>query len=93
MEAASADDFPEDAERKGIGTPATRAAIIEKLVLKGFLERKGSGKGKDADTHRKRESLNYRNAGAAPVPCYDSRLGGKVVGGGTRRICAGNFHR
>jgi DNA topoisomerase-3 len=44
MEAASADDFPEDAERKGIGTPATRAAIIEKLVLKGFLERKGSGK-------------------------------------------------
>ena len=44
MEAASADDFPEDAERKGIGTSATRAAIIEKLVLKGFLERKGSGK-------------------------------------------------
>ena len=44
MEAASADDFPEDAERKGIGTPATRAAIIEKLVMKGFLERKGSGK-------------------------------------------------
>ena len=44
MEAASADDFPEEAERKGIGTPATRAAIIEKLVLKGFLERKGSGK-------------------------------------------------
>lgn len=44
MEAASAEDFPEDAERKGIGTPATRAAIIEKLVLKGFLERKGSGK-------------------------------------------------
>lgn len=47
---------------------------------------------KDADTHRKRKSLNYRNAGAAPVPCYDSRLGGKAVGGGTRRICAGNFH-
>lgn len=44
MEAASADDFPEDAEWKGIGTSATRAAIIEKLVLKGFLERKGSGK-------------------------------------------------
>lgn len=44
MEAASGDDFPEDAERKGIGTSATRAAIIEKLVLKGFLERKGSGK-------------------------------------------------
>lgn len=46
METASAEDFPEDAERKGIGTPATRAAIIEKLVQKGFLERKGSGKAK-----------------------------------------------
>ena len=44
MEAARADDFPEDAERHGLGTSATRAAIIEKLVLKGFLERKGSGK-------------------------------------------------
>lgn len=44
METASADDFPEDAERRGIGTPATRAATIEKLVQKGFLERKGSGK-------------------------------------------------
>lgn len=46
METASAGDFPEDAERKGIGTPATRAATIEKLVQKGFLERKGSGKAK-----------------------------------------------
>lgn len=31
----------EDAERKGLGTPATRAAIIEKLVAAGFVERKG----------------------------------------------------
>lgn len=46
METASADGFPEEAERKGIGTPATRAAILEKLVQKGFLERKGSGKTK-----------------------------------------------
>ncbi len=44
METASADEFPDEAERKGIGTPATRAATIEKLVQKGFLERKGSGK-------------------------------------------------
>lgn len=41
METASADSMPEDAERQGIGTPATRAATIEKLVAKGFLERKG----------------------------------------------------
>ena len=46
METASADSMPEDAERQGIGTPATRAAIIEKLVSKGFLERKGDKKTK-----------------------------------------------
>lgn len=33
--------MPDEAERKGLGTPATRAAIIEKLVSGGFVERKG----------------------------------------------------
>ena len=46
METASADNMPEGVERQGIGTPATRAATIEKLVQKGFLERKGSKKTK-----------------------------------------------
>ena len=46
METASADSMPEGMERQGIGTPATRAATIEKLVQKGFLERKGSKKTK-----------------------------------------------
>ena len=41
MERAGAEDIPDDAERKGLGTPATRAAIIEKLVTAGFVERKG----------------------------------------------------
>ena len=41
MERAGAEDMPEDAERKGLGPPATRAAIIEKLVAAGFVERKG----------------------------------------------------
>ena len=41
MERAGTEDTPEDAERKGLGTPATRAAIIEKLVQAGFAERKG----------------------------------------------------
>ena len=40
MECAGAGDMPEDAERKGLGTPATRAGIIEKLVHTGFVERK-----------------------------------------------------
>ena len=46
MESAGADTMPEEAERRGIGTPATRAATIEKLVQKGFLAREGSGKTK-----------------------------------------------
>ena len=41
MENAGKVDMPDDAERKGLGTPATRAAIIEKLVSSGFVERKG----------------------------------------------------
>lgn len=41
MELAGAEDMPEEAERKGLGTPATRAAILEKLVQMGFVQRKG----------------------------------------------------
>jgi len=41
MECAGAKDMPEDAERKGLGTPATRAGIIEKIVKTGCAERKG----------------------------------------------------
>ena len=41
MEKAGAKDMSDDVERKGIGTPATRAAIIEKIVQTGFAERKG----------------------------------------------------
>ena len=44
MEHASAEEMPEDAEHKGIGTPATRAGVIEKLVRIGFVERKGDKK-------------------------------------------------
>ena len=41
MERAGSEDIDPDAERKGLGTPATRAAVIEKLVKGGFVERKG----------------------------------------------------
>ena len=41
MENAGKEDMPDEAERKGLGTPATRAAIIERLVSGGFVERKG----------------------------------------------------
>ena len=46
METAGADETPEEAERKGLCTPATRAATIEKLVQRGFIERKGDKKTK-----------------------------------------------
>ena len=46
MENAGAGEMPEEAERRGLGTPATRAGIIEKLVRTGVLERKGDKKTK-----------------------------------------------
>lgn len=41
MERAGNEDTDPDAERRGLGTPATRAAVIEKLVKSGFVQRKG----------------------------------------------------
>lgn len=44
MENAGRESMPGDAERRGLGTPATRAAILEKLVSTKFMERKKSGR-------------------------------------------------
>lgn len=44
MESAGAKEMPGDAERKGLGTPATRAGILEKLVSTGMVERKKAKK-------------------------------------------------
>jgi len=44
METAGTKEMPDDVERKGLGTPATRAAILEKLVTTGFVERKRAKK-------------------------------------------------
>ncbi|MDD3230382.1 MAG: DNA topoisomerase 3 [Oscillospiraceae bacterium] len=44
METAGAKEMPDDAERKGLGTPATRAATLEKLISTGFLERRKAKK-------------------------------------------------
>lgn len=46
METAGAEEIPEEAERKGLGTPATRAGIIEKLIQKGYINRSGRNKTK-----------------------------------------------
>lgn len=44
METAGAKEMPDNAERKGLGTPATRAGIIEKLIATGFVERRKAKK-------------------------------------------------
>ena len=44
MENAGKEEIPEEAERKGLGTSATRAAILEKLVSAGFAERRKNEK-------------------------------------------------
>ena len=44
MEHAGAKETPEDAERRGLGTPATRAGILEKLISAGFVERRKNKK-------------------------------------------------
>ena len=41
METAGNEAFDDDTEKKGLGTPATRAGVIEKLVKSGYAERKG----------------------------------------------------
>lgn len=46
METAGAEDTPDEAERKGLGTPATRAGIIEKLIKRGYAFRSGDKKTK-----------------------------------------------
>ena len=55
------DSMPEGVERQGIGTPATRAATIEKLVQKGFLERRGNKKTKVLLPTDKGKALMFRN--------------------------------
>ena len=57
MEKAGEEDIPDEAERKGLGTPATRAGVIEKLVRIGFLERRGDKKTKYLVPTHKGETL------------------------------------
>ena len=48
METAGAKEYAGGCERKGLGTPATRAGILEKLVSTGFLETKKEQKNRTA---------------------------------------------
>ena len=79
MENAGAEEMPEDAERKGLGTPATRAGIIEKLVRTGFLERTGEQEDKVSDSYSERHGVGYNSSGADSVRVYDCRMGRKAA--------------
>ena len=81
MENAGKDDIPDEAERKGLGTPATRAAIIEKLVTAGFVERKG----KSLIPTKAGINLVTDPAGAADLSHADSGMGTEIDGDRKRR--------
>ncbi len=57
METAGSEDTPEDVEHKGLGTPATRAGILEKLIKTGLVERQGRKKQKVLLPTHKGEAL------------------------------------
>lgn len=71
METAGNAEFDDDTEKKGLGTPATRAGIIEKLVKGGFVERKGKSLGAD----KGRQQSRVRLAGADHFSLHDGGMG------------------
>ena len=81
MEIAGAQDMPEDAEQKGIGTPATRATILEKLIETKLLERVGEKRRKVLLPTPKGKGLFamgyqiYETAGTAAFSDADRNLG------------------
>ena len=81
METASAGDMPEDVERKGLGTPATRAATLEKLVSAGFVDRKK----KAAYSNGKRCEPDSGAAGQYQIAYAHRRMGIHAETGGARR--------
>ena len=71
METAGKEDMPEDAERKGLGTPATRAGILEKLVSAGFLDEKTSRKTVQASPFPRCSFPYHGPAGTAAIAAFD----------------------
>ena len=87
METAGAEDMPEDAERKGLGTPATRAATLEKLVSAGFVQRK-----KAAHSYGKRKEPDRSPAGQYQIPHLNCRMGIHAETSGTWRTVGNIFY-
>ena len=82
--------MPEDVERKGLGTPATRAGIIEKLVRVGFLERQGDKKVKYLiPTHKGTALVTVM---PEQIGFHDSGLGRKIAFNREKRLYGRGFH-
>ncbi len=75
METASADSMPEGVERQGIGTPATRAATIEKAGAEGLSGAERQQENQGTAAHRQGQSPHHRDARRNPIPGNDRRLG------------------
>ena len=88
MENAGKEDMPDEAERKGLGTPATRPAIIEKLVSGGFVECKG----KNLIPHKGGYQPGHGVAGTTDLSQAHSGLGAAVERGGKGPGIAGGLH-
>ena len=69
MESAGKEDIPENAERKGLGTPSTRAAMIEKLLSAGLVERNG----------KSLVPVSYTHLRARPCKTGGRRKGGAAI--------------
>ena len=89
METAGKEDMPEDAERKGLGTPATRAGILEKLVSAGFLERKKEQENGAASSFPRCSIPYHGAAGTTAIAASDCRVGVPPGRDRARAACPG----
>ncbi|MFQ7527457.1 MAG: DNA topoisomerase [Mediterraneibacter gnavus] len=75
METAGNKEFEEDTEKKGLGTPATRAGIIEKLIASQYAVRKG----KQILPTEDGISIDRYLTGFLEICHHDSRMGKPTV--------------
>ena len=78
METAGKERMPEEAERRGVGTPATRAAIIEKTGQERFSDPRGDRQNQEPDPYPEGPGADCSHARDNPVSRYDCGLGAEA---------------
>ena len=71
METAGNHSFDVETEKKGLGTPATRAGIIEKLVSSGYAVQRGE----TASSYERRNCIDFCIARRIKISGFNSRMG------------------